>query len=350
MGDEREKGRHSPLDENALLDYLRGNTDFESDSIAVTRCIGGNSNLTFLVELDSVSVILRTPPTVRSPRSANDMSREHVVLSAIAPHFPLAPKPILHCTDENVIGTDFLLLERIDGPIIRENIPSDLASSSEKRNQLLDAFMKNLADLHSIDFKEIGLGHLWKGEGYVKRQVQVWTERFAEIKTETIQDMDEVAVWLVQNAPEDSGCSLIHNDYKLDNVVLDPFDSSRPIGILDWEMATIGDPLMDLGATLAYWIPAESADRLGTLPFNPRGLMDEFHRDALIEKYIEHSGRDVDHIDFYHVTGLFKVAIFAQMIYLRDLSQPEERRRFTHFPDLIRELGRLAMDIIHEKG
>jgi len=249
--DEKNEGQKL-IDEGSLLEYLRESSDFRSQSIGITRCTGGNSNLTFLVELDSDSFILRRPPAKQSPRSANDMSREFLVLSAIAPHFPLAPKPILHCTDENVIGTDFLLLERIDGPIIRGAVPYELASSREKRHLLLDSFMKALAELHSIDFTKLGLDRLWKGEGYVKRQVEVWTERYAHIKTEIVDDMENVASWLVDNTPPDSGYSLIHNDYKLDNIVLDPHDNSRPIGILDWEMATIGDPLMDLGATLAY--------------------------------------------------------------------------------------------------
>jgi len=341
--------QHS-FDARVLLDYLRESLGVKSDSISITRCVGGHSNLNYLVELEGLELILRRPPMPEDGRPGRDMSREFKVLSAIAPHFPLAPEPTHYCPDPGLIGTDFLLLERFDGNIIRNKGMKELESSREKRVSLLDSFTKPLADLHRLDHLAIGLGDLSRGPGYAARQVATWIGNYGRVRRDDLSKMETVSEWLRESVPDDAGHCLIHNDYKLDNLMLDPGDPSRVIGVLDWEMATIGDPLMDLGMTVAYWIPAESADRLRDLPFNPRFLMEEFHRESLIRKYVEHSGRDVRDFDFYHVFGLFKAATFAQSIYVTNTSKPGAGSMFDRFPLYVEELARLALKIIESRS
>jgi len=345
MADKNSENDHS-FDEHALLEYLHDHSDIRSESIEILRCAGGNSNLTYELILDDRHLILRTPASGRDARGGHDMSREFKILSAISSEFPSAPKAILYCPATEVIGTDFFVMEKIDGPIIRTEILPLLQSSREMRLELLESFTGTLAKLHSLDFDGLGLTDLWKGSGYVARQVDTWTSAYSKVKSEDVADMDIASEWLRSNTPEDSGHCLIHNDYKLDNLVLDSNNPSKVVGVLDWEMATIGDPLMDLGMTLAYWLPADSAERLRNLPFNPRALMDEFHHDAIIEKYTEQSGRDVNDIDFYHALGLFKAATIAQTIYFHNSSNPISREYFSIFPSYVEELARLALRTI----
>ena len=348
MSNGQNQSQHA-FDEQALLGYLKANSDIRSESIGILRCEGGNSNLTYELLLDDLRLILRTPPSGRDARAGHDMSREFTILSAIASEFPAAPKPILFCSEEDVIGNEFLVMEKIEGPIIRMDVMPSLSSSRELRKGLLDSFTETLARLHSLGFQQLGLTDLWKGSGYVARQVDTWTSAYSKVKSQDVEEMEIASEWFKNNTPEDSGRCLIHNDFKLDNLVLDAGNPSVVRGVLDWEMATIGDPLMDLGMTLAYWIPADSAERLRNLPFNPRVLMDEFHRDAIIEKYAEHSGRRISDIDFHHAFGLFKAATIAQTIYSHASSTPNLREYFSFFPSYVDELAKLALGIIETR-
>ncbi len=245
------------LDAARLEAYLAEQLHEPHGRLEIEQFPQGFSNLTYLVRFGSEDYVLRRPPFGNTVKSAHDMGREYNVLSKLSKVYELAPKPIVYCTDEAVLGAPFYLMERRRGVILRRKLPKDLKLDPATFRGLGTAFIDNLARLHALDFRAAGLADLGKPEGYVERQVNGWIGRYEKAKTDEWPEMDSVAKWLVENRPPESGAALIHNDYKFDNVVLDSHDLTKIIGVLDWEMCTLGDPLMDLGCTLAYWIQAD---------------------------------------------------------------------------------------------
>jgi aminoglycoside phosphotransferase (APT) family kinase protein len=243
------------------------------------------------------------------------MSREFKVLSLLHPIYPSAPIPILYCEDENIIGAPFYLMERVKGIILRSKPLEGIALTTDLMRTISESAIDNLAALHAIDVVKTGLITLGKPEGYVQRQVEGWTKRYYNSKTDNIENMDLIAKWMVSNMPITSSTGFIHNDYKYDNLVLNPRDPSMIIAVLDWEMATVGDPLMDLGTTLAYW--AEENDNPALKPFNLTWLNGNMTRREVIERYALQSGRNTSNMLFYYVFGTFKIAVIVQQIYAR---------------------------------
>jgi aminoglycoside phosphotransferase (APT) family kinase protein len=305
------------IDLDRLRDFMEEALGARPETLAVEQFPGGHSNLTYLVRYDDQECVLRRPPRGSKVKTAHDMGREHRILSALAPVYPLAPKPLATCTDDAVIGAPFYLMQRITGVILRKRVPEGMTIDEPTARRLCERFVDTMVDLHTLDYEAIGLGDLGRPEGYIERQITGWTKRYAGSQTDDIPDVEQIAAWLADHMPADGPPGLIHNDYKFDNLILDPSDVTRIIGILDWEMSTIGDPLMDLGTTLCYWIEVADPPIAQAMAFVPTNIPGMFTRREVAERYAEKTGRDLSEIVFYYAYGLFKTAVVAQQIYYR---------------------------------
>jgi aminoglycoside phosphotransferase (APT) family kinase protein len=302
-----------------LANYLRESVPelSEAPRFEIEQFPSGHSNLTYLLRAGGREYVLRRPPFGSKVKSAHDMGREYRILSKLHRVYPLAPEPIAFCQDHDVIGADFYVMRRLTGIIIRKQLPPGLELGPDRIRALHAALVDNLVSLHSLDYVAAGLGDLGKPEGYVERQVTGWTKRYDGSRTDDIPSVDRVARWLAEHLPPEGSPALIHNDYKLDNVVLAVDDPTRIIGVLDWEMSTIGDPSMDLGTTLSYWIEAGDDGPMHALAWGPTHAPGAMTRRDIAEYYAEKSGRDTTDALFYYAFGLFKTAVVAQQIYYR---------------------------------
>jgi len=306
------------LDSAALAAYLAQHLPGGvTGELTVEQFPGGHSNLTYLVRIGDREAVLRRPPVGSKVKSAHDMGREVRVLSRLAPAWPPAPAPLVYCEDEAVLGCRFYLMERRRGVILRKQPPPGVAIDPPTARRLCEALIDCLVELHAIDYAAVGLGDLGRPEGYTARQVRGWTERYAGSQTDDIPSVTEVAAWLASHLPRSGPPALIHNDFKFDNVVLDPDDLTRVTGVLDWEMATVGDPLMDFGTALAYWVEPGDPPPMVEMRFGPTTLPGMMPRAEVAARYAERSGRDLRDITFYYAFGLFKTAVVVQQIYYR---------------------------------
>jgi aminoglycoside phosphotransferase (APT) family kinase protein len=344
------------LDTSALAGWLRAHTSLLADGeeVAVLQFPSGYSNLTYLLQLGTEQVVLRRPPFGNTVKSGHDMGREYTVLSKLAPVYPLAPRPLAHCEDESVIGAPFYLMERRRGIIIRQKPPNGMRLDQAAARSLAFALIDGLADLHKIDWRGVGLADFGKPEGYAGRQVEGWTRRWQSAKTEDVDKLDQlgmVAAWLAANLPADADAdaALIHNDYKYDNLLLDAAcqtsGETRVNAVLDWEMATIGSPRMDLGTTLGYWIEAGDDARLQGLAFGPTNFPGSPTRAELVDRYQERSGISVGNADYYRVFGLFKIAVILAQIYARYRKGSTRDPRFAALGYFVSLLAEAAHDL-----
>ncbi len=337
------------LNEANLQTFLREDLDVSAGEIVIEQFPSGASNLTYCVKIGEQEYVLRRPPFGNQVKSAHDMSREFNVLSKLSEVYQPAPKPLIYSGDESIIGSEFYLMERRHGLIIRGKSPENLETSPDLQKKTVKSFIENLAELHALDYHKIGLETLGKPEGYARRQVEGWTKRYFNAKTDEHSELEKAVEWLNHNIPASDGATLVHNDYKFDNVMLDPQDLTKIVAVLDWELTTVGEPLMDLGTTLGYWMSREAGAELLSMPFNPRVLMENISRSELVEIYAEKSGRDVSNILFYYVFGTFKIAAIAQQIYFRYAKGFTTDQRFATFNRFVKALGKIAVHAI-EKG
>lgn len=335
------------LDAVALATYLRSHLAGGLEgTLEITQFPAGHSNLTYLLEADGRELVLRRPPFGSKVRSAHDMGREVKILGPLSAVYPKAPKPLVYCDDPSVIGAPFYVMERIRGRILRRSPPKDVDFSPPVARRLSESLIDELATLHAIDWRAAGLGALGKPEGYVERQVTGWTKRWHDAKTDEVPDIERVAAWLAQHLPAESGAVLVHNDFKYDNVVLDPDDITRIVGVLDWEMSTIGDPLVDLGVTLGYWVEDGDDPRLLALPFGPTNAPGSLSRRELAARYAEKTGRDTSNVLYYFVFALFKTAVVLQQIYYRFRQGLTADERFALLGMAVSILGAAASSAI----
>lgn len=336
------------LNWEALADYLRSrlaaelpNTSSLAEPMVVEQFPGGHSNLTYLLRFGDLEFALRRPPFGPVPPKAHDMARECRILSAIHPVFPLAPRPFVLCEDTTVIGSTFYIMERRRGVVIRSEEPAEFVENPRLRKQASLAIVDVLADLHSVDIDAHGLRSLGKAEGFVERQVRGWTQRWHGAKTTEQAQMDQLSDWLLQRLPsEPSRPTLLHGDYKLDNVMLTKtFD--RLTAVFDWEMSAIGDPLIDLGIFLAYWIHTTSAvqrDSLNSVTSKPGW----FTRDQILDHYQRRTGSDLTNLRYYEVFAVFKLAVVLQQIFYRYFRGQTDDARFANLDQSVESLGRIA--------
>lgn len=325
------------LDIGSLQEYLLQHLPKASGRLEVLQFPRGFSNLTYLLKLGDQELVLRRPPFGANIKTAHDMGREYRILSSLKTVYPKVPKALLYCTDEGVMGAPFYVMERLHGVILRTK-PLE-GSTPELMRGISQAALAAMAELHSLDYGKAGLADLGKPQGYVQRQVSGWLQRYQNARTDDIAGMERAMQWLAANMPAESGAALIHNDFKYDNLILDPNDLTRVIAVLDWEMATLGDPLMDLGTTLGYW--AEASDPPGLKGFGLTHLAGNFSRAELVQAYAAKTGRDVSNMVFYYVFGLFKVGVIMQQIYARFKQGLTQDLRFGELIGLIQEIGQM---------
>ncbi len=332
------------LDAARLEAYIAETLPDLAGPATILQFPSGHSNLTYLVRSGGRELVLRRPPPGAKIKTAHDMGREFRILSGLQGAYPKVPRPLAYCEDETVLGAPFYLMERVRGVILRgQRLPKGLSLSAEQMRRLSIALIDQLARLHSIDLTASGLVGEGRPEGFVERQVTGWSERYFKAKTDQIDEVEEVASWLAEHAPPESGAALIHGDFKYDNLVLDPVALDGIVAILDWEMATVGDPLMDLGTSLGYWIDPDDTAAHRMLPLGPTLLEGNLTRRELVEAYAAASGRPLPDMLFYYVFGLFKIAVIAQQIYKRFKAGFTKDPRFAKLILGVRVLGQTAV-------
>jgi aminoglycoside phosphotransferase (APT) family kinase protein len=333
------------LNAERLGAYLQGRLPGATHIPEVRQFPGGAANLTYLLDYGTHEYVLRRPPLGPVARSAHDMAREFEVLSVLYRAFPYAPRAFLYCDDPAIVGADFLVMERREGVVVRRSMPVEFAGMPDAARQMSEALVDVLAAFHAVDYQALGLGGLGRPEGFIARQIEGWHGRWQAAKTEDVTDMDAVYAWLQANQPLTSAHSLVHNDYKLDNVMFDPADPGRIVAVFDWDMCTLGDPLNDLGALLCYWTEQADPPYLLSMAMMPTGDLGFLTRHELVERYVRQSGRPVNDIAFYHALGLFRLTVIIAQIYIRYLRGQTQDQRFAAFGPMISRMARAALEV-----
>lgn len=335
------------LDTQKIENFVKQHIDGLEGDLNITQFPGGASNLTYALSFDNKELILRRPPFGTIAKSAHDMGREYRVMNQLKPHYPYVPNMIAFCEDDAVIGCDFYLMERLIGIIPRSDLPKELVLDKAQTAQLCSNVVDKLIELHQVDYEAAGLADLGKGEGYITRQIEGWSKRYTNAKTDNVPDFEKVTSWLQNNMPEQVGTCIIHNDFRFDNVVLNPENPTEVVGVLDWEMATLGDPLMDLGNSLAYWIQADDDPMMQMTRRQPTHLEGMMTRQEVVDYYCHKMGITCDDFTFYRVYGLFRLAGIIQQIYYRYHHGQTKDKRFASFFMMVAHLEKLCLELIN---
>jgi aminoglycoside phosphotransferase (APT) family kinase protein len=332
----------------ALREYLLGKIQGAETGLAVQQFPLGHSNLTYLLLCgDGREYVLRRPPFGPVAPKAHDMSREYRVLQAASQQFPEAPKPYHLCEDTTVLGAVFFVMERRHGVILRDEVPSGFLHVPDHARRISEAFIDSMVRLHAINVTEPAMTALGKPEGFLARQVQGWAERWNRARTRNVRDMDVVHEWLARNIPPSPLPTMVHNDFKLDNLMFRAVDEVE--AVLDWEMATVGDPLADLGLTLCYWTWVDAAGISGPVP-SLTSRPGWYSREQFVDRYAQRTDRDVSRIMYYEVLGIYKLTVILQQIYYRFLRGQTQDERFRNFDQRVQALARLASSLVEKRG
>ena len=328
------------LDVVKLASYLKEHLRAFNGPLVIEQFPSGFSNLTYLLRIGKQELVLRRPPVGAKIKTAHDMFREYQILSHLFPIYRKVPFPLLYCDDVSVIGAPFYVMMRVKGIILRSQAPTGVELTPETMHRLSTAFVDNLVEIHRVDFEAAGLSDLGTPRGYVKRQVEGWTKRYYAARTDEVIEIERITKWLQAHQPPDSQRSaLIHNDYKYDNLVLSAENLSDVVAVLDWEMATLGDPLMDLGTTLGYWVDANDSTEWQQYGFVLTKLPGNLTRAGILDHYIRSSGREILYPVFYYVYGLMKIAVIVQQIYFRYRQGFTKDARFRGLDRLVKACG-----------
>ncbi len=319
------------LDINAVDAFVKAHYPSVQGNLEIKQFRGGASNLTYQLNFENISLILRTSPKGTKAKGAHDMAREYKIMQRLKPSYPYVPQMIALCSDESVIGREFYVMEKISGIIPRANLPKELSLSEREVRTLCTNVIDKLIELHSVDIESTGLNELGKGAGYCQRQIDGWTERYKKAKTWNVPSCNYVMDYLKANVPKKERSCFIHNDFRFDNVVLDENNPTRVIGVLDWEMATIGDPMMDLGNSLAYWVQADDDFVARQTRRQPTHLPGMLKRKEVIAYYCERMDFDAKDFTFYEVYGIFRLAVIMQQIYFRYHHGQTTNKAFKNF-------------------
>ena len=335
-----------PLEIDRLTHYLQDQLDLDGPW-TVQQFPHGYSNLTYWISNGENQMVLRRPPYGNQVKSAHDMGREFRILSKLCDIYPAAPRPLAYCQDSDVLGAEFYLLQRRQGVILRgAQPPPALATDAALARRLSESFIDNLARLHTLDYQQAGLANLGRPAGYVARQVNGWIQRYENAATQSLPALQQLSTWLRENQPDDDRAAVIHNDYKYDNLMLHPDDLPQIVAVLDWEMATVGHPFMDLGTALAYWVEARDEPSLRRLAFGPTMTPGSLSRRELLQRYCQRTGWDVPLPLFYYGFGMFKLAAIVQQIYARYAGGHTQDDRFAHLDQTVALLGQAALRAI----
>ncbi len=341
------------LDLASLENYLRGRLPGADGPIAVTQFPGGHSNLTYCLQIEGREYVLRRPPVGPVAPTAHDMSREYRVLSGLQGHFAPAPAPHLLCEDTSILGVPFYVMERRRGIVIRREIPDEIRAMGDParvHRAISAAMVDTLVALHAVDFERAGIGNLGKPVGFVERQVKGWAGRWERAKTREVPEIDRLAKLLSERIPPSPPPTIVHNDFKLDNVMIHPEDPSRIVAVLDWEMCTVGDPLIDVGLLLAYWPrpddPMARQVTISSVTTHP-GF---YSREEVLEHYVRRTGADASHIGFYETFALYKLCVVLEQIYVRYVRGQTRDRRFAEFETAVPRLAQSAVEVAERSG
>jgi aminoglycoside phosphotransferase (APT) family kinase protein len=338
------------LDTAAVDAWLKLRVPDLAGTPRVTQYSSGASNWTYRIEYESHDLILRRPPSGTKAKSAHDMGREYNVQKALRPVFSYVPEMIAYCDDASVLGAPFYVMRRILGIIPRARLPEGLTLTPPTARKLCLSLIDRLVELHKVDANSVGLSSMGKGPGYARRQIEGWSERYMKARTWNVPSFKEVRAWLSENTPFDVATCVIHNDFRLDNIVLDPEDPTRIIGILDWEMATLGDPLMDLGNSLAYWTQADDNFIMRMMSRQPTHLPGMLKRQEVVEYYCGKMGFKPENFVLYEVYGLFRLAVIAQQIYYRYHHRQTRNSAFKRFWIITHVIDRQCRRLIRKSG
>lgn len=328
---ERPQRQDETIDLDRLMPWINKHVKEAHGVPAITQFSGGASNWTYRLQFENKDLILRRAPTGKKAAGAHNMPREYNLQKKIKPHFPYVPDMIALCEDDEILGSSFYLMERLEGIILRKNIPSDLEWDKDTVRNICTSFWDKLIELHQVDYQQEGLDQIGKGEGYIERQVIGWSKRYQDAKTWNVPAGSKVIHWLENQMPAQERLCVIHNDYRLDNVVLDVENPANILGVLDWELAAIGDPLMDLGSSLAYWIQADDNFFIKSIRRQPTHTSGMMNREEIIGYYARQTGSSIDDFRFYRVYGLFRLAGIAQQIYYRYSKGFTKNKSFKNF-------------------
>ncbi|PID84818.1 MAG: phosphotransferase family protein [Chloroflexi bacterium] len=333
------------FNKDTLAGYLHGKLPGSTQPLTVRQFGGGAANLTYLLDYGSHHYVLRRPPLGPVAKSAHDMAREFKVLSRLHTAFPYAPQAFLYCQDPTIIGANFFVMERRQGIVVRRSLPAAYANIKNAPKRMSEALVDTLAQFHAVDFTVMGLSDLGEPSGFIRRQIEGWYQRWGKAQTHDLPEMDAVYQWLKTNQPQTTQFSLVHNDYKLDNVMLDPTDPGKIVAVFDWDMCTLGDPLNDLGAMLTYWTEPTDPPYMQTAAMMPVGDLGFLTRQELVERYAEKSGRDVHSIHFYHALGLFRLTVIIAQIYIRYQRGQTQDERFAAMEFMIPMMAKAALAV-----
>ncbi len=322
--------------------YLRAHfTWLEDEPMSVKQFSEGYSNLTYLIRFGGFEAVLRRPPFGKLPPKAHDMEREYRILEKLSPVFPLAPKPFIYCNDKSVMDKHFYVMEKKTGVVLDSVIPDEYRVFPNCEKMVSEAVVQTLVDLHSVDYKEAGLLTFGHPDGYLERQVHGWIKRYHDSRTHKIHGAEEIEKWLTDNIPSSADITIVHNDFKLNNIMLSKNDPRLATAVFDWELCTIGDPLTDLASALAYWTQPEEADiGLTSVTANP-GF---YSRREFLEQYAVKSSRDVSQIQYYLTFAFYKIGVILQQIYYRWYTGQSKDERFSHLDTGIKNLMYLSLE------
>ncbi|WP_066304205.1 phosphotransferase family protein [Bacillus sp. FJAT-29814] len=336
-------------EENFHAFMLKNFPDWPNQPIEVNQFSAGFSNWTYLIRCGSEEVVMRRPPGGPLPPKAHDMERESSLLNKLHPVFPYVPKPYLFCDDESVIGVPFYVMERKNGIVFDTSIPAGIHLTEERGRQISYAFIDTLAELHKLDYKEIGLESFGRPQGFLERQVHGWIKRYENSKTHEVPQFDKLAKWFTSNIPLSYGESVIHNDYKMNNMMFSNQHLGKVEAIFDWEMSTIADPIFDLAISLSYWREPGDSEKLKTSLPSVTSQPGFLSRNDLIERYALKSGRDIPALHFYLAFAYFKTAVVMQQIYYRWVKGSATDPRFSSLNQSIDSLMEYSYEIINTK-
>jgi len=309
---------------------------------SVTQYPSGASNLTYAIDYPDRRMVLRRPPFGDKPKSGHDMHREYRVMTALKGQVPV-PETVYYTDDASIIGAEFYVMDRSEGPLIHNTIPKEWNWGEAEGRALCENFFQTLVDMHQVDYEAVGLGDFGKPEGYVNRQITGWNRRFEAAWTEDIEKFEDVQTWLVDNMPaKERGAAVIHGDYRIDNCILKQSDPTQIEAILDWEISALGDPMMDLGNTLAYWIHEDDPQFMQMMVRQPSGAAGMMRRQDILEFYADRTGADVSGFQFYYIYGIWRLAVIIQQIYARYYRGQNDNPRFKPYGQMTTALGQLA--------
>ncbi len=339
------------LDVAAVDAVLKNAVDGLSGQPVVKQYASGASNLTYALDYPDRRLVLRRPPFGTKPKSGHDMYREYRVMTALKPVYPAVPKTLFYTKDEDIIGAEFYVMERVEGHLIHTTIPKEWPQkykwSEVETRKLCLSFFDKLIELHKVDYKAVGLLDFGRPDGYVKRQIQGWNQRYEKALTPDVDAFEDVRDWLDANRPkEEKGAAILHGDFRIDNLILDLDDPTKINAILDWEISALGDPLMDLGNTLAYWIEAGDQPAMQALSRQPSAAPGMLSRKQILAYYADKTGADIRRFHFYYVYGIFRLAVILQQIYYRFYHGQTKDERFKMYGPMVNILGKVARDKI----